>query len=158
MSLQLAFSLALHQLATIVWVGGMFFAHFALRPTLRESLEPPQRFRIALGVFGRFFPWVWLSIAAIWVSGGWVFAVLFGARVGPHVHLMMGIALLMTLIFAYIFFGPYRRMKTAVSGGDWPAAALSFGRIRALMAVNLTLGLITALAGSVGELLVAPGG
>lgn len=158
MTLQLALSLGLHQLATIVWVGGMFFAHFALRPTLRDTLEPPERIRVALGVFGRFFPWVWLSILVIWLSGGWVLLFLLGARVGPHVHLMMGTALVMTLIFVYIFLGPYRRMTTAVSGGDWQGAGTSFARIRALMAVNLALGLITAVAGSVGALLMAPGG
>jgi len=50
-----------HVLATVVWVGGMFFAHQCLRPVVRAQLEGPQRLRLWNGVFGRFFPWVWLS-------------------------------------------------------------------------------------------------
>ncbi len=155
MTIKLALSLAFHQLATIVWIGGMFFAHFALRPTLKESLEPADRIRVALGVFGRFFPWVWLSIIALWLSGGWVFATMGGAQVGLHVHLMVGIALLMTLVFVYLVAAPYRRMKSAVIGEDWKTAGASFTRIRVLMALNLMLGLINAVLGSVGGLLMA---
>lgn len=33
----------LHVLATVVWVGGMFFAHFVLRPIAVAQLPPPQR-------------------------------------------------------------------------------------------------------------------
>ena len=35
---------ALHVLAVVLWVGGMAFAHFFLRPAL-ATLEPPQRLR-----------------------------------------------------------------------------------------------------------------
>jgi len=45
---------ALHLLAAIVWVGGMFFAHLVLRPAAME-LEPAQRLALWLRVFDRFF-------------------------------------------------------------------------------------------------------
>jgi len=48
--------MALHQLATIVWVGGMFFAHFALRPTIKQTLEPPARIQWRSASFGASFP------------------------------------------------------------------------------------------------------
>ncbi|NTV95532.1 MAG: hypothetical protein HGA75_08965, partial [Thiobacillus sp.] len=41
-----------HVLATVVWVGGMFFAHQCLRPVVLAQLEPPQRLRLWDGVFG----------------------------------------------------------------------------------------------------------
>ena len=50
MTLSLAIPLALHQVASVIWVGGMFFAHFALRPTLAGALAPEPRLRVALGV------------------------------------------------------------------------------------------------------------
>ncbi|EFK95682.1 membrane protein [sediment metagenome] len=36
---------ALHVLAVVLWVGGMAFAHFFLRPAL-ATLEPPHRLRL----------------------------------------------------------------------------------------------------------------
>ena len=39
----------LHVLATVLWVGGMMFAHFFLRPAVAQ-LEPPQRLRLMHGV------------------------------------------------------------------------------------------------------------
>ena len=55
-------ALLLHALAAVVWVGGMFFAHMALRPVAASLLEPPQRLALWVGVFSRFFPWVFVAI------------------------------------------------------------------------------------------------
>ncbi|HEY6898714.1 MAG TPA: hypothetical protein VI279_15765, partial [Rhodocyclaceae bacterium] len=57
--------LFLHVASVVVWVGGMFFAYMCLRPAAVELLEPPQRLRLWLGVFDRFFRWVWLAVALI---------------------------------------------------------------------------------------------
>ncbi|CRI66039.1 conserved membrane hypothetical protein [Thiocapsa sp. KS1] len=153
MSLQIAIPIALHQTAGLIWVGGMFFAHFALRPTLKEALDPQPRLRVALGVFQRFFPWVWGSIAVLWLSGLWVFLGVSGGKAGLHVHAMMGIALVMTLIFTLIYFIPFRRMQRRVAAADWPKAASAFGWIRGLMAVNLGLGLATVVIAAAGPAL-----
>lgn len=153
MNLEIAIPIALHQAAGLIWVGGMFFAHFALRPTLKEALEPQPRLRVALGVFTRFFPWVWGSIAVLWLSGLWVFFGVSGGKVGLHVHVMMGIALVMTLIFTLIYFIPFHRMQRGVAAADWPKAASAFGWIRGLMAVNLGLGLATVVIAAAGPAL-----
>jgi len=34
---------ALHVLAAVVWVGGMFFAWMVLRPAAVSALQPPER-------------------------------------------------------------------------------------------------------------------
>jgi len=47
----------LHVLASVIWVGGMFFAHQCLRPAAIATLDPPQRLALWRAVFGRFFPW-----------------------------------------------------------------------------------------------------
>jgi uncharacterized membrane protein len=154
MNLQIAIPIALHQAASLIWVGGMFFAHFSLRPTLRETLAPEPRIRVALGVFQRFFPWVWGSIAVLWLSGLWVFLGVMSGRAGLYVHVMMGIALIMTLIFALIYFVPFRRLQRSVGAEDWPKAGSAFGWIRSLMAVNLTLGLTTVLIAAAGPTLI----
>ena len=45
----------LHLLAVLLWVGGMFFAHFILRPAAVEALEAPQRLKLMDAVLRRFF-------------------------------------------------------------------------------------------------------
>ena len=57
-----------HLAGVIVWVGGMAFAHFCLRPAALR-LPPALRLSLGSGVFRRFFPIVWLAIAVIVVSG-----------------------------------------------------------------------------------------
>ena len=39
----MAIAIALHLLAAVIWVGGMFFAYMALRPAAASLLEPPLR-------------------------------------------------------------------------------------------------------------------
>lgn len=153
MTQQWALAIVLHQLATLIWVGGMFFAHMALRPAANALLDPPLRLPLMGAVLGRFFPWVWASIVLLWASGYWIFIGLFGGKVGLHVHLMMGLAFVMTLLFAYNWFVPYRRLKTAIATGDWPSAAQRLGTVRQIILINLVLGLITASAGAGGRYL-----
>jgi len=43
-----------HVLAIVVWIGGMVFAHFFLRPAV-ATLEAPVRLRLMHDVLGRFF-------------------------------------------------------------------------------------------------------
>lgn len=150
MSYQWALALALHQFGTIVWVGGMFFAHMALRPAAGELLDPPKRLPLMLRVFHRFFSWVWGAILLLWASGLWIFLSLYGGKAGLHVHLMMGFAALMTALFLVIWFFPYRKMKAAVVAGDWSGAAKCLAQIRAIILTNLVLGLISAVLGVAG--------
>ncbi len=132
----------LHILATVVWVGGMFFAHNCLRPVVLAQLEPPQRLKLWNGVFGRFFPWVWASIALLVGSGQAIVIGMGGmAAVPVHIHVMVGIGYLMALIFAFIFFAPYARLKKAVAAQDWPAGGQALNLIRKLVMTNLVLGL-----------------
>ena len=131
-----------HVLATVVWVGGMFFAHQCLRPVVLAQLEGPQRLRLWNGVFGRFFPWVWLSVLLLLASGHGLIYAFGGFRAVPmHVHLMTGVGYLMAAIFAFIYFVPYARLRRAVAAEDWKAGAAAQDLIRRLVGTNLALGL-----------------
>jgi uncharacterized membrane protein len=150
MSLKMAVPLLFHELAVIVWIGGIFFSHFFLRPVLKQTLEPPARIQLALGVFRRFFPIVWLCILILWVTGAWVSIVHYSKAVGVHVMLMAGIALVMTLVFSYLVAFPYRTMQSSVDDENWRRASAKFSSIRKLMALNLVLGLTTVMVAIVG--------
>ena len=135
--------LTLHLFATIVWVGGMFFAHMALHPAAHELLDPPLRLALLKRVLDRFFRWVWLAVAMILASGYWIFLVLFKGDAGLYVHLMQGFGLVMTGLFSFIYFVPYRRMGVALELGDIPLAAAQMAIMRRVVGVNMILGLIT---------------
>ena len=66
---------------------------------------------------------------------------------------MAAIATLMTLIFAYVYFVPYRELTRQVDAQNWPAGGAALNRIRQLVATNLVLGLITIGVAVLGGLL-----
>jgi len=144
--------LALHILAAVLWVGGMFFALQVLRPAA-GALEPAVRLALWRRVFGRFFPWVWASVAALLVSGyGMVFWGFGGfAGVGVHVHVMQAIGIVMVLAYAHLYFAPWRRFRRAVDAEDFAAAAKPLDQIRQIVTLNLVLGLIIVVVGATGR-------
>ncbi len=139
--------LLFHILAAVVWVGGMFFAHFLLRPAA-AVLDPPTRIALWHRVLGRFFPVVWLCIALLLASGyGMIVA---GVR-GLHVDVMQGIGIIMILAFAHLYFSPWKRFQRAVAENDFPAAAVQLNQIRQIVTLNLVLGLIVVVVGATGR-------
>jgi len=148
-------ALLLHVLSVVVWVGGMFFAYVVLRPEAASQLEPPERLALWAGIFRRFFPWVFACIGLILASGFWM---IFGfpggfAAAGIHVHLMLGLGILMMLLFLHVFFAPFKRLKQAVAAADWSAAGRRLAQIRVLIGINLLLGLVTVAIASGGRFL-----
>lgn len=143
-----------HLLAVLVWVGGMFFAYVVLRPAAVEVLEPPLRLRLWVSVFRRFFVWVWAAIALILASGFYMIYVYGGfSQVGHHVHVMLLLGLAMTAIYVYVFYSGYRRLGALVATENWKAAGDTLSRIRQLIAVNLSLGILTVCIALLGAFL-----
>jgi len=136
--------LALHLLAAVAWVGGIFFAYMALRPA-SMLLDAPLRLRLWSATFGRFFPWVWGFIAVLLVSGH----VLLGqAPARGSLLAMAAIGWAMSLLFGYLYFVLFASLKRAVAASDTPAAAQAMTRIRPVMATNLALGLVASALGA----------
>ena len=138
---------AVHVLAVVLWVGGMAFAHFFLRPSL-PLLEPPQRLRLMRAVLQRFFGAVLVAVGLVLGSGLWMIgrvarqAAQGGARFDwpPSWVLMTALGLLMIAIFGHIRFVLYRRFAAAMDREDLPASAAALARIRRWVSVNLALG------------------
>jgi uncharacterized membrane protein len=144
-------SLFLHLLSVVVWVGGMFFAYVALRPVAASVLEPPQRLTLWSGVFGRFFPWVWVSVVLILLTGLHML-MLRGGTGAPHYALaMFALGVVMMAIFAHVFFAPYGRLRRAVAAQDWKAGGAALAQIRQLIGVNLGLGFLTVAVAIIGR-------
>ncbi len=134
--------LFLHVLSVVVWVGGMFFAYMCLRPVAASVLDPPQRLTLWAGVFGKFFPWVWAAVALILFSGLSMLH-LMGGAIPIYAYSMLALGVAMMLIFAHVFFSPYRNLKRAVAAQDWKTGGAALGLIRKLVGINLSLGLVT---------------
>ncbi len=145
------FVLGLHTVAAVVWVGGMFFAHMALRPALLES-EPRVRLELWQRVLPRFFRWVWISIATLLVTGYGVIVWGYGGFWGlaPHIDIMQGTGLLMMILYAFLWFVPYRAFRRAMAHGDLKMAAAAHAGIRRIISINLPLGLVTTAVGATG--------
>lgn len=127
----------LHVSAAILWMGGMAFVVLALRPAL-GPVEPPLRVRVLREVLRRFFIVVATSIAVLLPTGAWLMAGVSGAP--PGWHAMAALGGVMMLIFAHIFFAPWKRLRAAVAREQWPAAGAAAGQIALLAKVNLGLG------------------
>jgi len=143
----------LHVIGVVIWVGGMFFAYMTLRPAAAVLLEPPQRLPLWQATLSRFFTWVWIAVGLIVVSSAWMLVALGGMKsVGVYVHIMLAIGVVMMLIFAHVFFAPYRRLTRAVQAKDWPAGGAALAQIRKLVGLNLILGLLTVAVAILGRL------
>lgn len=144
--MEIRLALLLHLLSVVVWVGGMFFAYMALRPAAAATLPPPQRLPLWVAVFSRFFPWVWLSIVLLLLTGFYLIHLVGGmAVIGRHVHIMLGIGVLMMLIFGHVYFAAFAKLKRLVAVEDWPAAGKVLGLLRILIGINLSLGLLNVI-------------
>lgn len=145
--------LALHMLSAVIWVGGMFFAYVALRPVAASQLEPPVRLKLWDAVFCNFFPWVWIGVIMLLATGYLLGFKNFGSFAGfpLYINLMQGLGILMILIYGHVFFALFLPMKKAVAAADWAKAGSKLGKIRKLIAVNLTLGVLVVVIASGGR-------
>jgi len=148
----LATLLALHLLAALFWVGGMAFAYFVLRPAA-GPLDPQARLPLWRRVFGTFLPWIGVSIVVLLGTGYTMMARYFGGfSAAPlYINLMQGLGILMVLLYLHLFFAPWRRFQAALDQGRLPEAATQLHQIRMIVALNLTLGVITVIIGGTGR-------
>ncbi|MBI3147724.1 MAG: CopD family protein [Betaproteobacteria bacterium] len=136
----------LHLSGAIVWLGGMVFAHFALRPAASQVLEPPGRLALMSETLGRFFRLVAIAVIIILATGTVLLAEVGLTQAPLGWHLMLGLGIVMALIFGFIYAVLYPALRQAVAAQRWPAAAQVLGRIRFWVVVNMCLGVLTVAA------------
>jgi uncharacterized membrane protein len=133
-----AFLLFAHLLAVVLWVGGMAFAHWFLRPAV-QALEPPQRVALMQRVLQRFLAAAGIAVVVALASGGVLMAL--GVR-GWHVFAMAALGVLMAAIYGHVRFVLYPRLAHAAAAQDWPAGGAALGAIRQWVGINLGLGVV----------------
>ena len=142
----------LHMLSIIVWIGGMVFAHFFLRPAVAQ-LEPALRLPLMHAVLGRFFQAVLAASLLTLLSGMWMIG-----RVAKHVvqsggsfelpsawTIMAVLGVAMVAIFMHIRFVLYKRLDRAVTASEWGAGGAALAQIRNWVSINLGIGVLILL-------------
>jgi len=148
---------AIHLLSLIVWIGGMVFVQFFLRPAV-AGVEAPQRVRLMHEVLGRFFNAVLLAAGLVLGSGIWMIgrvakqAVQSGGNFKMPIEwmVMSVLGVVMVLIFAHIRFALYKRLSRAVTAAAWPAGGAALASIRTWVMVNLVIGVVIVVITQVG--------
>ena len=139
----------LHLLCIIVWIGGMVFAQFFLRPAV-AMLAAPERVRLMHNVLGRFLNAVLVAAGLALGSGVWMIGrtarqmaqsgVKFNMPVEWMVMSLLGIVMLAVL--GHIRFALYKRLSRAVTAEAWPAGGAALASIRTWVMVNLVIGVV----------------
>lgn len=111
------------------------------------QLQPPQRLPLWAEALTKFFRWVWLSIVVLWLTGVGLITQL-GSPLPTYVHIMIALALAMTVLFVLVFFMPFRLLKKRCLEHIWSEAAKSLNQIRITVATNLVLGGIILIVAS----------
>ncbi|NLY26932.1 MAG: hypothetical protein GX049_05205 [Alcaligenaceae bacterium] len=137
----------LHLVSIIVWVGGMVFAHFYLRPAV-AGLNPPERLRLMNDVLGRFFRDVLGAALITLATGLWMIGRIAKATVQAGGQfsmpldwtLMSLLGSVMVIIFLVIRFRFYPQLARSVADQSWQSAGAALARIRSMVSLNLALG------------------
>lgn len=136
----------MHLSSVIVWIGGMFFAYFCLRPAAVQVLDPPKRLPLWAATFKLFLRYAAYAVALIILTG---FSMFFqsGFRYAPlGWHIMMTLGLLMAGVFVYVYAMLYPQLRRHCEASDWPTAAATLNSIRQMVGINLLLSVCTVAA------------
>ena len=144
----------LHLIAGIVWMGGMTFMLFALRPAAAAGLAVQPRMMLISLVLQRFYAGVLVAIVVLFATGTHLYTATFRAArmatgvgsvpLGWNIMLVLGIT--MMLVFGHIFFAGFKKYKRAVAAADWPLAAKAAGLIHTMTLLNFALGWLAIVA------------
>ena len=134
-------AIALHAIAAAIWVGGMFFMVVVLRPSVM-TLDPAARTPMMATTMRKFFPWVWMAVVILLVTG-YLLVGAFGGfgSVPGYVHIMHLLGWVMIGLFAFMYFKPNKAFRSAVESGNTEVAVRSLKTVRMIVTVNLVLGL-----------------
>ena len=140
---------AIHLLAVIAWVGGMFFTLMCLRPAVHEVLDAPTRVRLMQATLRRFLRIVGIAAFAVLVSGAAMIALVWRDRAAAGLafnmpldwYAMVVLFFAMLAVFLHVRLALFPRVGRAMTAEAWPTAGAALGAIRWEVAINLVIGI-----------------
>lgn len=144
--------LSIHTLATIIWLGGLFFICVVFALATR-NMEQATLLSLWHRVLSRFFVWAWIGIGLILISGIAMVFLEFGGFSGiPAIHranMLIGIPAI--LLYIYLYFFPWRRFRQALAINESHAAEVRIREARVIMSIIVTLGVIASVVSLAGR-------
>jgi len=147
----------LHLLATVIWIGGMAFNIWVLRPSL-TVIEPTKRVKLVGETLKRFIYFAWLSIALLIVTGVFLGRTTSGTLLSTNYGIILvtkhATVIAMAIIVAVISFLLFPKLKTFLSELKAetskkeelsPELVKILGKTVSLVKLNLTLGILVLL-------------
>ncbi len=119
--------LFIHIMFAVLWIGGMIYALFFLRPSLKK-LNTQEKINILKDVHGRFLSSVFISILGLFITGLILLKMLRPDLLNNGLfHLKLLLFFIMTINFLYIYFVLYKKEN--------------FRKLTSFISINLTLGI-----------------
>ncbi len=115
---------------------------YIVRPVAEELLEPPIRQALMHRAMGRYFKRLWLIVAILIATGFSMIFTVYGSfgNLPVRIHVMTGLGLLMTFIFAVVHFIYFPAAGKSIAAGDLKNGKKNIHMIRDLARINLGLG------------------
>lgn len=144
--------LAIHILAVIIWLGGLFFLAVVLGPSA-ESLDPAAVSSFWHRTLSRSLAWGRLSLVLIVATGvAMIFLVFGGYGNLPNIHRVnMAIGMPAIVLYGYVYLMPWRQFSRAAQNNDTALAAKKLRQVRMLLATILVLALLAAFMSALGR-------
>jgi uncharacterized membrane protein len=138
--------IAIHILAAIIWLGGLFYAYLALQPN-KASPELSVWLPVWSSAFGRFLLWGRIS-SVLMLGTGFVMTYV---ELPDYVRAMMALGITAMAIYAYLDVVSSRRFRRALSISNWSDAERRMKAVRLLIAITVALGIVAAVIGASGR-------
>jgi uncharacterized membrane protein len=144
--------LAIHILAVIIWLGGLFFLVAVLGPTA-ESLDAAGASSLWYRTLSRSLAWGWLSLVLIVATGvAMVFLVFGGYGYIPNIHRVnMALGIPAIALYGYVYLMPRRQLGRSVRSNDRVVMAKKRHQVRTLLSTILALALSAAFMSTLGR-------
>lgn len=140
-----------HQLATVVWIGGMVYYVFILTPSLKV-LDPPQRGKLNATVGKKFAIVAWLCILTLVITGILIAPNESNLNLHPNYDLIFSIKIVLFILILIIGITISTVLLPKIKNlapkpGEKPAAGFlkAQKQVSFLAVVNLIIGILIIL-------------
>jgi len=138
-------SAVLHEIATLILVGSLFFILFVQLPAIASVKSPRARLRLRRASFKRLFRWGWLGLLLLWSTGGYELLATSSDVAATHLLVMAVLSAVFTLLFLLAQFGVLHEAIVALEDGNSERASWLYRRLQTLLAVAFVLAVFVLL-------------
>jgi uncharacterized membrane protein len=143
-----------HEIATLILVGGLYFILFVQLPAIASVKSPRVRLRLRRASFRWLFRWGWLGLVLLWLTGAYDLLTNADGGFPAHVRIMAGLSAAFTLLFLIAQFGLFNEATAAMEDGNSERASWLYRRLRFVVGLASVLALVVVLLDVTGPALI----